>query len=58
MVQLTHKTQLNSFVLDKKFFGRVGSTTEVDLLIIYISILVLLKLFYQGMDVGFPSVLK
>lgn len=57
MVQLTHKTQLNSFVLDKKFFGRVGSTTEVDLLIIYISILVLLKLFYQGMDVGFPSVL-
>lgn len=36
MVQLTHKTQLNSFVLDKKFFGRVGSTTEVDLLIIYI----------------------
>lgn len=58
MVQLTHKTQLNSFVLDKKFFGRVGSTTEVDLLIIYISILILLKLFYQGMDVGFPSVLK
>lgn len=58
MVQLTHKTQLNSFVLDKKFSSRVGSTSEVDLLIIYISILVLLKLFYQGMEAGFPSVLK